>query len=498
MPSKRKKNKRRMRRVQAQRRALEDQHAANPPIKASSGIAISAPPTATPKKAAKISPPTREKPPQAIPISAPAVEPPKFEPQPVVKEEAAEAFVVEVAAADDGVLLEQATVEVESRVGDEVEGPARVAKEAPAESSAPAEPSTVEADLAKEAEVPVSEAEPVSEVTTPDEAPVVAAVEAEQISNQTTLTEENEDTQTEMGQKDVTLAEEDTETKEELEVSIAEEVTISESVKEQAEEPVAEDLTSDQSPAEVELAAEKNESDAGSEVEVVIETVEPAEPPEDGEEKLEDSAALSVQPVAAIEDAASPPVEIPAHGSLLSHQVLNTITEAPLDEAEPPVVKHAEGTAELLLQQLAATESVSTAKDVSTSPVVQQEAEETGDAFTIQSESTDATPADPETVSAAPAGENALLIAAANQKCLGVLSEEAKSGGCDVPCQGPLPVEAVPLGGVVNKLPCCQEVSFDHGRCYVMFMTVTLSMVQELPVEITQNGNIVPEVSIEG
>ncbi|XP_014904135.1 fibrous sheath CABYR-binding protein-like [Poecilia latipinna] len=458
MPSKRKKNKRRMRRVQAQRRALEDQHAANPPIKASSGIAISAPPTATPKKAAKISPPTREKPPQAIPISAPAVEPPKFEPQPVVKEEAAEAFVVEVAAADDGVLLEQATVEVESRVGDEVEGPARVAKEAPAESSAPAEPSTVEADLAKEAEVPVSEAEPVSEVTTPDEAPVVAAVEAE--------TEDNEDTQTEMGQtqdvceaesqKDVTLAEEDTETKEELEVSIAEEVTVSESVKEQAEEPVAEDLTSDQSPAEVELAAEKTESDAGSEVEVVIETVEPAEPPEDGEEKLEDSAALSVQPVAAIEDAASPPVEIPA--------VLNTITEAPLDEAEPPVVKHAEGTAELLLQQLPATESVSTAKDVSTSPVVQQEAEETGDAFTIQSESTDAAPADPETVSAAPAGE----IAAANQKCLGVLSEEAKSGGCDVPCQGPLPVEAVPLGGV------------------------------ELPVEITQNGNIVPEVSIEG
>ncbi|XP_008416261.1 fibrous sheath CABYR-binding protein-like [Poecilia reticulata] len=457
MPSKRKKNKRRMRRVQAQRRALEDQHAANPPIKASSGIAISAPPTATPKKAAKISPPTREKPPQAIPISAPAVEPPKFEPQPVVKEEAAEAFVVEVAAAG-GVLLEQATVDVKSRVGDEVEGPARVAKEAPAESIPPAEPSTVEADLAKEAEVPVSEAEPVSEVTAPDEASVVAAVEAE--------TEANEDTQTEMSQtqdvceadsqKDVTLAEEDTETKEELEVSVAEEVTVSESVKEQAEEPEVEDLTSDQSPAEVELAAEKTESDTGSEVEVVIETLDPAEPPEDGEEKLEDSAALGVQPVAAIEDAVGSPVEIPA--------VLNTITEAPLGEAEPPVVEHAEGTADLLLQKLAATESVSTAKDVSTSPVVQQEAEGTGDAFITQSESTDATPVDPETVSAAPAGE----IAAANQKCLGVLTDEAKSGGCDVPCQGPLPVEAVQLGGV------------------------------ELSVEITQNGNIVPEVSIEG
>lgn len=102
-------------------------------------------------------------------------------------------------------------------------------------------------------------------------------------------------------EKDVTLAEEDTETKEELEVSITEEVTILESVKEQAEEPVVEDLTSDQSPADVEHAAEKTESDTGSEVEVVIETLEPAEPPEDGEEKLEDSAALSVQSVAAIE-----------------------------------------------------------------------------------------------------------------------------------------------------------------------------------------------------
>ncbi|XP_054895808.1 fibrous sheath CABYR-binding protein [Poeciliopsis prolifica] len=449
MPSKRKKNKRRMRRVQAQRRALEDQHAANPPIKASSGIAISAPPTATPKKAAKISPPTREKRPQVIPISAPAVEPPKFEPQPVVKEEAAEAFVAEVAASDDGVLLEQATVEVESRVGDEVEGPARVAKEAPIKSIPPAEPSTVEDDLTKEAEVPVPETKPVSEVTTPGEAPVVVAAEAE--------TEDNEDAQTEMGQtQDVCEAEEDTETKEELEVSITEEVTISESVKEQAEEPVGEDLTSDQSPAEVGHAAEKTESDTGPEVEVVIERLESAEPPEDGEEKLEDSAALSVQSVAAIEGALGQPVEIPA--------VLNTITEAPLDEADPPVVEHSEGSADLLLQQLADTESVSTVKDVSTSAVVQQEAEGTGDTFIPQTESTDAAPAEPETDSAAPAGE----IAAANQKCLDVSSEEVKSGGCDVPCQGQLPVEAVQLGGA------------------------------ELSVEITQNGNIVPEVSMEG
>lgn len=90
-----------------------------------------------------------------------------MEPEPVVKEDASEVSQVEVAAAQsDGLQLEQATLalEVESRVADEVEGPARVSKEAPVESSPPGDSSIVEADLAKEAEVAVSEPEPVSEV----------------------------------------------------------------------------------------------------------------------------------------------------------------------------------------------------------------------------------------------------------------------------------------------------------------------------------------------
>ncbi|KAK7934371.1 hypothetical protein WMY93_005267 [Mugilogobius chulae] len=52
MPSKRKKNKRRMRRVQAQRRLLEEQHAACPPVKASPALVVGAPGTA-PKKQLK-------------------------------------------------------------------------------------------------------------------------------------------------------------------------------------------------------------------------------------------------------------------------------------------------------------------------------------------------------------------------------------------------------------------------------------------------------------
>ncbi|XP_047236123.1 endochitinase A-like isoform X1 [Girardinichthys multiradiatus] len=456
MPSKRKKNKRRMRRVQSQRRALEEQHAGNPPIKSSSGIAISAPPIPTPIKAGKTAPPTCAKLPQAIPISVPLVELPKVEQEPVLKDDATEVFKVEVAAEEsDGVLLERAPagLEVESRVGDEVEGPALVTKGAPVQSSPPVEPSTVEADLAQEVEVIVSEAEPTSEVAAPDEAPVDFAAVAE-----------TRDVWEADLEKVVTLAEEHTETKDQLEVAITRDITISESVREADEEPEVE------YPSEVEPAAEKTENDTGSEVESVTETLEaeveaekvsPAVPAEGGEEKLkvlaeEDSAALSVESVTSVEDVFGPSVENPA--------VLDTITEAPLDEADPPVVETTEGIADPLVHEFVVTESVSAAKDVvSASAVVQQETKGTWDMLATQTEPMDAAPADPETA-VAPAGEKA----AADQTCLDVLSDEVKSGGCEVPCQLQFPVEAGQLDAV------------------------------ELSVEISQNGSIVPEVSIEG
>ncbi|KAK5598860.1 hypothetical protein CRENBAI_003120 [Crenichthys baileyi] len=448
MPSKRKKNKRRMRRVQAQRRALEEQHTANPPIKSSSGIAINASPIPTPIKAGKTAPPTSEKLPQAIPISVPLVEPPKVEQETVLKDDATEAFKVEVAAEDsDGVLLERASagLEVESTVGDEVEGPTLVTKIAPVQSSPLVEPSTVEADLAQEVEVTVSEAELTSEVAAPDEAPVDFAAVAE-----------TQDVWEAHSEKVATLAEEHTETKLQLEVAITRDITISESVREADEEPEVE------YPSEVEPAAEKTESDAGSEVESVTETLEaeeeaekvsPAVPAEGGEEKLkvlaeEDSAGLSVESVTSVE-------------------VLDTITEAPLDEADPPVVETTEGIADPLVHEFVVTESVSAVKDVvSASAAVQQDTKGTWDMLATQTEPMDAAPADPE-IAVAPAGEVG-TNAAADQTCLDVLSDEAKSGGCEVPCQLQLPVEAGQLGAV------------------------------ELSVEISQNGSIVPEVSIEG
>ncbi|MEQ2277700.1 hypothetical protein XENORESO_006408 [Xenotaenia resolanae] len=233
-------------------------------------------------------------------------------------------------------------------------------------------------------------------------------------------------------EKVVTLAEEHTETKLQLEVAITRDITIAESVREADEEPEVE------YPSEVEPAAEKTESDTGSEVESVTETLEaeeeaekvsPAVPAEGGEEKLkvlaeEDSAALSVESVTSVEDAFGPSVEIPA--------VLDTITEAPLDEADPPVVETTEGITDPLVHEFVVTESVSAAKDVvSASAAVQQNA-------------------------------------AADLTCLDVLSDEVKSGGCEVPCQLQFPVEAGQLDAV------------------------------ELSVETSQNGSIVPEVSIEG
>ncbi|XP_015231030.1 PREDICTED: fibrous sheath CABYR-binding protein-like isoform X2 [Cyprinodon variegatus] len=454
MPSKRKKNKRRMRRVQAQRRALEEQHAANPPIKTSSGTAVRPPPITNLKKAAKptakTAPPNRENLPQAVPISIPLVEPQKEEPEPVEKEDTADVHDEIATVESGGVLLEQASCEldVESRVGDEVVDPAHVGKDGPVESSPPVKPSTVEDDLAQEAESSVSESEAVFEVAAPEEAPAEVASEAETYE----ICEAD-------SEKAETLAEEDAEAKLELEGAITEEVSISESAKEAAEDREIEDLTSDKSPAE----------DTGSVEEAVIETVEaengvevgPLEPPEEGEEKVEDVAeedlaALSVEPVTAAEDVPVSSLEIPT--------VLNAITESPMEEADLPFVEAKEEAADLPVHESVVTESVSAVNDaVSSSPLVQLETERTGDTFTTQIESSDSATAAAAHAEApdAPTEENA-----ADQSCLDVLTDEVKSG--DFPCQIQIPVEAKQLNAV------------------------------ELSVEIAQNGNIVPEVPIEG
>lgn len=139
---------------QAQRRALEEQHAANPPVKASRGIAVSAPPVGTTKKAAKAPPPAPEKISQSIPAAAPTVETPKLEPK---AEPVAKPIPDEVQAPEsEAVLLEQTPATAE------IEVPTPVTVEARAVETPSVKPSTVEANVVQEPKIP--EIEPITEV----------------------------------------------------------------------------------------------------------------------------------------------------------------------------------------------------------------------------------------------------------------------------------------------------------------------------------------------
>lgn len=143
---------------QAQRRALEEQHAASPPVKASPGIAASTPPAATPKKAAKTQAPAPAKISEAVPIAAPTMEIPKVEPKPVVKEPVAEPVPVKPEVPEpEAVLLEQTPAEVE------VEVSAQATEEpVPVVEMPPVAPSIGEAAVVQEVEpiIPENEVRP--------------------------------------------------------------------------------------------------------------------------------------------------------------------------------------------------------------------------------------------------------------------------------------------------------------------------------------------------
>lgn len=130
---------------QAQRRALEDQHAASPPIKTGPGIAATTAPTAPKKKAAK----TEQKTPQAIPVVAPVVQIPKAELELVVKEP--EPVTVRATEAEPEI-LDQAPAEVKAEPG----ARAGVTEEPP-EWTSPVEPSIGQSGVLQEVTVPQSE-----------------------------------------------------------------------------------------------------------------------------------------------------------------------------------------------------------------------------------------------------------------------------------------------------------------------------------------------------
>uniref|UniRef100_A0A1A8KKP4 Uncharacterized protein n=1 Tax=Nothobranchius kuhntae TaxID=321403 RepID=A0A1A8KKP4_NOTKU len=396
MPSKRKKNKRRMRRVQAQRRALEEQHAANPPIKASPGTAVSAPPTTIPTKVPKPASPPSENKPQVIPITVPVVQTPKVEPQPTVKEPVAEPVQAEVTTKEPDVeLLLQVPAEVEVEIHPEVEAEAHITEAPLVGWTPPVESVTDEAGVGQEAELNVPEPEPVTEtvdvVSIPEteQTPDVCAPEAE------------------------ILSEEVTEDKVELEVAVTEDVSVPEHVRETSEDPAVEDLSNHVS-AEAEAAADEAD---GSMVAAV------AERPELEQESPSPAASIQEE---VLEDTAAEEAPVLSAGIPEVKETLPSVKEAKVSETKEEVddvtarVRPAEGA-------------------LTASAVIQQE-------FIIAgAESRDVSPADPEP--AAPP-EDEVSSNSAEQTSLSASSEEPKTEACDATCHIQLPVKSVQLGSV--------------------------------------------------
>ncbi|XP_076747149.1 uncharacterized protein si:dkey-164f24.2 isoform X4 [Maylandia zebra] len=434
MPSKRKKNKRRMRRVQAQRRALEEQHAANPPVKASRGIAVSAPPAGTTKKAAKAPPPAPapapEKISRSIPAAVPTVETPKLEPK---AEPVAKPIPDEVQAPEsEVVLLEQTPVTAE------IEIPTPVTVEARAVETPSVKPSTVEANVVQEPEPKIPETEPITEVTPSSEASVVAASETEIHTVDSAIikteTQETED-KCERPEEAEALAEKGAVTEVEVEVAATEDIAVPEPVTRASEKTVGDAVSGGQVSAEGEppLGKVVTETVAESVVEVVTDVpeservteaaVSPTTPAaEDGKEVLAEENAPEVPSETAIKTEHTPVDSVEAAA------VPDTSPEATAQEAKP-----------------------------------KEEILPVNDTLSAQTDSVDVTTSEFE-----PAAAPAEHTDAAESKCLDRQSEASKSEIRDVECQMEISVESVQLSSV------------------------------EMPVETALNAHIVPEVSIEG
>ncbi|XP_076747147.1 uncharacterized protein si:dkey-164f24.2 isoform X1 [Maylandia zebra] len=470
MPSKRKKNKRRMRRVQAQRRALEEQHAANPPVKASRGIAVSAPPAGTTKKAAKAPPPAPapapEKISRSIPAAVPTVETPKLEPK---AEPVAKPIPDEVQAPEsEVVLLEQTPVTAE------IEIPTPVTVEARAVETPSVKPSTVEANVVQEPEPKIPETEPITEVTPSSEASVVAASETEIHTVDSAIikteTQETED-KCERPEEAEALAEKGAVTEVEVEVAATEDIAVPEPVTRASEKTVGDAVSGGQVSAEGEppLGKVVTETVAESVVEVVTDVpeservteaaVSPTTPAaEDGKEVLAEENAPEVPSETAIKTEHTPVDSVEA-----AAKVPDTSPEATAQEAKPKedaVAMLIDATA---VDEFVVTESVSAVEVATESAAVQQEILPVNDTLSAQTDSVDVTTSEFE-----PAAAPAEHTDAAESKCLDRQSEASKSEIRDVECQMEISVESVQLSSV------------------------------EMPVETALNAHIVPEVSIEG
>ncbi|KAM9392528.1 uncharacterized protein KZ484_003937 [Pholidichthys leucotaenia] len=426
MPSKRKKNRRRMRRVQALKRAFEDQHTANPLVKPSRGIAVNTPPAATPKKAAETpKAPPSTKLPQPPPVSTAGT--PNLELKPVEKEPVAESV-----PESDSVLQKQTPAEVKDKVL------SFVTEEAPVVEAPRDKPSTGEAGIdQQEGTEIVPETQPVTEVQT--------------VETKTETEKAHEVYEPETEKEAEVLPEEDTVTKVVAEAAFTEVIAAPEPETEASDEG----LSNDQANAEADAAAD------GGVKETVSETVEEVIPAKD-----EQVTEAAVSPVAAPQEgedegieeelAAEKPRDIPV-------EPLTTTEDPPVHCVEIPV-----GNADTQVDDAIVPESV-TSVEVSTVETAAAQPEVMGmsDTVSTQTETPDMSPGEPEPAVAAPANNvDDGAAADADQTHQDMLSGEDKTQTSDQ-CQMQIAVEAVQLNSgeipVETKLneQIAQEVSIE-------------------------------------
>ncbi|XP_068166146.1 calphotin-like isoform X4 [Antennarius striatus] len=178
MPSNFKKNKRRCKKAQAQKRALEEL-AAKSPVKATPCISVTVPPKAAQKKVTKTPLPAQEKVQQPTPTAAPIAETPPIEVKAVVKEPVAEPIPVKIEApGPKALVLEKSSVELQ----DVKEVPALFA-----EKTLPEPASVAEAETAKEAEPNIPETKPETEVKPPADVSMETSAATEIHTTKTTI-----------------------------------------------------------------------------------------------------------------------------------------------------------------------------------------------------------------------------------------------------------------------------------------------------------------------
>ncbi|RVE67891.1 hypothetical protein OJAV_G00086340 [Oryzias javanicus] len=401
MPSKRKKNKRRMRRVQVQRRELEEQHAANPPVKSSTGMVAAAPPATTTKKASKSAAP----PPEKIPVVFPVTAPTKMEPKPVEMEPVMKLLSEDYRPPDADVgLVEQ--ISAGDHVDVELEAPTFAPEAAPSPEPLAAD----EIDAVHKAEL-VLETEPATEVVPPAEVPVGAPAELE---IQPEAKAEPEPTHPIFDLESEVKAESQPE---EDSAAVEEDVSAPAPVQEAAAEPPEPELPSDHVSVEVEPVADDliSEPAVGSEAAA----------------EISDGDAEEVAPREQEEHAAA----TPAQDLLVETEEIPEVSDKTSEPEEAAGTQNEKAADGLLSSDVVDTETNLTVE----ASAFQQETQTDGDTLAAQTESVVLPDLDPaeETLSVSRADSAAEQTHAAAQL------DNPKAESCDLPCQMQLPVESL-------------------------------------------------------